>query len=332
MSNFLTSWAPALLLSAWQMVLMPLVVYMLMQSAGTCFSYSQLDRAIGGWICLFQANATRTPANRSTARTETDRRRKARHSTDRTARHGTAPARSARTVTEPERQRTATQPTQRKIWLYAARRILRFSRAPLTDRERASLYTQTSPCYGAELGNISGVFLIGLAFSVLWIFWRHSLLYVYIRKYESGGLMWPFIFTRIIWFMVIMVFFSCCVFIVKRAYIQAILLLFLAPLALYRYTGYCELRFEKGIQNLPLLSATDAPKASVEPLVYIPPPLNQRSMGWYPEWGKPWDIHLAAMNWCKLCVQPVVDVCIQCNSGTYSGKPWSSWDIPPSSI
>lgn len=28
-----------------------------------------------------------------------------------------------------------------------------------------------------------------LFFTLAWVFWRYSLLYVYVRKYESGGLM-----------------------------------------------------------------------------------------------------------------------------------------------
>eukprot|EP00798_Chlamydomonas_sp_ICE-L_P014457 gene14457-20469_t len=189
------------------------------------------------------------------------------------------------------------------VRFYVFRRWLRCTSVPLAERDKAFLYTLTSPRYGADLGNMSGIFLIGLAFSVIspvvpcitvllfimmWIFWRHSLLYVYIRKYESGGLMWPFMFVRIIWFMVITVFFTACVFIVKEAYIQAFLLLGLAPIALYRFHDYCRLRFEQGTETLPLLYAKKAPEANVHPSVYIPPPLNQKALGWHPEWTKPW--------------------------------------------
>lgn len=56
-----------------------------------------------------------------------------------------------------------------------------------------------------QIGILSGMFLIAFAFSVIspmvtiaclvffsfsWVFWRYTLMYIYIRKYESGGLMW----------------------------------------------------------------------------------------------------------------------------------------------
>lgn len=62
------------------------------------------------------------------------------------------------------------------------------------------------------MGHVLLMFLIGLSFSVVapllvpfsvawfmfaWVAWRHNLTYVYQRKYESGGLMWPFVFNRI---------------------------------------------------------------------------------------------------------------------------------------
>ena len=52
------------------------------------------------------------------------------------------------------------------------------------------------------------------------MFWRYNLLYVYIRKYESGGLMWPFVYMRIIITLAIGFFFTGCVFISKEAYAQ----------------------------------------------------------------------------------------------------------------
>ena len=53
-----------------------------------------------------------------------------------------------------------------------------------------------------------------------WVMWRHAVLYIYVRKYESGGLMWPFVFKIMLFIFCIFGIFVACVFAVKRAYIQ----------------------------------------------------------------------------------------------------------------
>jgi hypothetical protein len=52
---------------------------------------------------------------------------------------------------------------------------------------------------------------------------------------------------------------------------------------------YCQARFARGVEFLPLDLANNAPKARVPALAYIPPPLQASSWGWYPEWQKIWD-------------------------------------------
>jgi hypothetical protein len=52
---------------------------------------------------------------------------------------------------------------------------------------------------------------------------------------------------------------------------------------------YCQARFARGVESLPLDLANNAPKARVPALAYIPPPLQASSWGWYPEWQKIWD-------------------------------------------
>lgn len=53
-----------------------------------------------------------------------------------------------------------------------------------------------------------------------WVLWRHAVLYIYVRKYESGGLMWPFVFKTMLFIFCIFGVFVACVFAVKRAYVQ----------------------------------------------------------------------------------------------------------------
>jgi hypothetical protein len=61
---------------------------------------------------------------------------------------------------------------------------------------------------------------VQIFFIMSWVFWRYTLLYVYVRKYESGGHMWPYVFKRIILCLYICSLFTACVFIVKQAYAQ----------------------------------------------------------------------------------------------------------------
>lgn len=37
---------------------------------------------------------------------------------------------------------------------------------------------------------------------------------------------------------------------------------------------------------LPLHSTLGAPRVSIDPATYLPPPLRKQAVGWYPEWGK----------------------------------------------
>ncbi|GFH28740.1 uncharacterized protein HaLaN_27281, partial [Haematococcus lacustris] len=136
------------------------------------------------------------------------------------------------------------------VRLFLVRRYLRCSRF-ITERDKALLYAPVSPRYGFEFGMITIVFLIGCAFCVVsplllplcciffmmsWLFWRYSLLYVYVRKYEGGGQMWPFVFHRVVLCLYICSLFSACVLVVKGAYTQALLLLVTMPLMLYRFS------------------------------------------------------------------------------------------------
>lgn len=53
-----TGFLPGLLLNAWQMMIMPRLVYVLAQAEGGCFSLSDLDKRIGGiywWWDIFNA-------------------------------------------------------------------------------------------------------------------------------------------------------------------------------------------------------------------------------------------------------------------------------------
>jgi len=72
-------------------------------------------------------------------------------------------------------------------------------------------------------------------FAFAWLAWRHNLSYVYQRKYESGGMMWIFLFSRIVMCLVIGQLFTFCVLVVRGAYWQAFLIIAFMPALTLRY-------------------------------------------------------------------------------------------------
>jgi hypothetical protein len=70
--------------------------------------------------------------------------------------------------------------------------------------------------------------------------------------------------------------------------LQAVLLIVLVPIILYRFNDFIFFRFKRAMRHVPLRLAQDAPPATVDPKSYIPPPMAQHSVGWTPDWCKPW--------------------------------------------
>lgn len=118
------------------------------------------------------------------------------------------------------------------------------------DRDASLTYGPRTPRYGFEMGHVLLMFLIALAFAVVsplllpfsvawfafaWVAWRHNLSYVYTRKYESGGLMWIFAFSRVVACLVIGQLFTFCVLVVRGAYWQGFLIVAFLPAITARY-------------------------------------------------------------------------------------------------
>lgn len=118
------------------------------------------------------------------------------------------------------------------------------------ERDKSLTYGPRTPRYGFEMGHMLLMYLIALAFaivsplllpfSVVWfafafLAWRHNLSYVYQRKYESGGMMFIFLFSRIVMCLVIGQLFTFCVLVVCGAYWQAFLIIAFMPALTLRY-------------------------------------------------------------------------------------------------
>jgi hypothetical protein len=48
-------------------------------------------------------------------------------------------------------------------------------------------------------------------------------------------------------------------------------------------------RYQLNVREMPLLVAMQAPRARVPSTVYVPPPLQEKGQGWYPEFNKVWE-------------------------------------------
>ena len=143
--------------------------------------------------------------------------------------------------------------------------FMHFARTP---RDRARLWAPRSVRYGREYGLVLLMFMITLGYSVIspiivpialiyflmaWLVWRYTslqhwnclndwcsccryqILYVYVRKYESGARMWPLFVKRTIFSLWLFQFLTSCVLLTKEAYWQAALLWVTVPVILHRF-------------------------------------------------------------------------------------------------
>lgn len=125
-------------------------------------------------------------------------------------------------------------------------------------------------------------------FSLMWIVWRYQALYVYESVTNAQGRIWPYFAHRLVACLLIQVIFTSAMFIVKGGYVQAGILLAVLSLSLYGLRRYLKLLDRKGgIQTLRskhLAGRVDPPLD----LFTAPPLRSDADSVWYPEWGKAW--------------------------------------------
>ncbi|KAF6257975.1 hypothetical protein COO60DRAFT_1701539 [Scenedesmus sp. NREL 46B-D3] len=189
------------------------------------------------------------------------------------------------------------------VWQYWLRLLDLFG-GPVPPRVSFMRDAIRSPRFGVEYGSSLLILLICLAFSIIsplivlfgcaffaatWVYWRYQLIYNFQRKYESGGLMWPFFANRVLVCCGIMVAFTGCVMIVKKAFVQATLLWVAGIIFTAAFSSRLNRRYMNAIQEMPLYLAQMAPRARVPATAYVPPPLQANGLGWYPEFNKVWE-------------------------------------------
>ncbi|PNW73839.1 hypothetical protein CHLRE_13g574850v5 [Chlamydomonas reinhardtii] len=307
--RLVVGWLPALLINLWQGMVLPLVFTLVVQASRQARSLSEADRSVAKYIFYFDVfnvflggvvGSTIIQGVNSAVNAGPGEIFKL---------VGTYLPTSSNFFISLVMFRALVAVPLRMLWphigirMYLLRRYLRF-RCWTTKREKAFLMAPVSPRYGFEVGMVLLIFLIAFAFAVVspillpmalvffamaWLFWRWALLYVYVRKYEGGGTMWPFIFARVMVCMAIFPLFTACVFVTKEAYIQAILLFVTVPPMLIRFNSFCYYRYELGLRaSIPLEAAVTGPHARVDPWVYMPPPLLTQLAGWNTDWPKAW--------------------------------------------
>lgn len=172
--------------------------------------------------------------------------------------------------------------------------------------ERDHCMIRTAPSYrGARhFGSFALIFIMGLTYAVInplvlpaaagffvtaWITWRYCALYFYERSYESGGRIFDLLFTLMVWTMSLFSIFTALVLAAKRAYSAALIALITQQIGLLLYHKKVSLSVGHYARVLPLHSTLGAPRVSIDPATFLPPPLRKQAVGWYPEWGKVWE-------------------------------------------
>jgi len=160
---------------------------------------------------------------------------------------------------------------------------------------------------GRELGGVAfNLFAIALAYGAVaplalpfaalwsagaWVVWRHQLLYVYERAWESGGAApWRCIRAGGAWALAAHGFFTGCALVAKEAFYVGGALAVLAPIAVgawyWRATERADVAGRGG--GAPGLLAAAAPRAVPDGRAYTPPALRPRASGWWPSVDATW--------------------------------------------
>lgn len=315
--GLITGFLPSLLITLWQGLALPRLVYLVAQSEGRHYSLSRVDMRMGEIYFFWNvfnmfAQGVLGSAAISTATGAAVYMQTAsflNNPQEFPNLLGQALPTSSkffftyiimRTLMSVPLRFLITQPGVWQCWL----RLLDLFGGPVPPRVSFMRDAIRSPRFGVEYGSSLLVALICLAFSIIsplivlfgcaffaatWVFWRYQLIYNYQRKYESGGLMWPFFANRILVCCAIMVAFTGCVMIVKKAFVQATLLWVAGLIFTLAFSSRLNRRYMNTIKEMPLYLAQMAPRARVPATTYVPPPLQANGLGWYPEFNKVWE-------------------------------------------
>jgi len=176
-------------------------------------------------------------------------------------------------------------------------------RCDATFRQQFESWAPKSFMYGKEGGIFLLILLIGIVYAVstpilpafcalyfllAWGVYKHHLLYVYSRAYESGGYYYYCLFNRVLILLNTMTIFTSIQFFSKQAWVQAVVLIVTGPALVASFQQLLNKRVGRVIENMPLQIAATMPAGRVPRDLYLPPELRRESAGWHPESGKAW--------------------------------------------
>lgn len=310
--NLLTGWIPAILLGLWNNIIVPKTFYYLAAAECSCVSNSQLDRRIGSLFFYFDVfNVLIGGVIGGTALAQLDQiisdpgqiLNLLGAGIPQSANFFISYCMTNALLFAPLR---LTFP-HIGVLIYLMSKLLLILRVKKiksqTTRDYHASWAPKSNRYGREFGLLLLIFLVGVSYSVMnpiilpWCFlyflfafvvWRYGLLYIYLRVYESGGRMWPFVFTRIVLTLFVLHVFTSALFFVKLAFWQFALMWCTLPPILYKFHNHCNARYKQNVHSLPLEWAEHMPRVHISNTVYQPPALRYGSAGWTPEAGKAW--------------------------------------------
>ena len=119
----------------------------------------------------------------------------------------------------------------------------------------------------ADLSHLLGIFncissdhALGFAYFLLaWLVWRYQLCYVFIRAYESGALLFPALFSRIMISLLLYQMFMSFYLLIKAAFVPAFVLWIIVPPFLWSFHSHCTRCFMMKSVYLPLAIAKEMP-------------------------------------------------------------------------
>ncbi|EFJ50262.1 hypothetical protein VOLCADRAFT_89203 [Volvox carteri f. nagariensis] len=168
----------------------------------------------------------------------------------------------------------------------------------------SSFYNGVFQVTGAQYRGSRHTLMVGLAYVVTapliapiallffitaYITWRYAIVYIFERQYESGGQMFPVVFSHMTGYLLVGELFTGAVLLTNGGWMQAALLWCSLTPAIVAFHRLCVKRYLRPLEHPPLSLAMAAPPASVDSSVYLPPALREGSVGWYPESGKVWE-------------------------------------------
>ena len=171
------------------------------------------------------------------------------------------------------------------------------------ERDRAESWAPKSMRLGANYGSQQLMLLICLVFSTAsplisafgivyfffgFIIWRYHVSYIFVRAFESGAIIFPALFSRILFSLAIYQVFMACFLLIKAAYVQAFILWVTVPPILFQFHSYCTKRFTTKSVYLPLVIARDMPVCEIPTETFSSPQMHPTFKGWGANVGKVW--------------------------------------------